>query len=113
MAALIEHRSFLSDILSRQYDRRRLIDPDHAFQSQPAVTGYLPRQDDLRDEMVAGPSKRRIVNYVKEEETVRNDLSGWYVQSGEFGSNHIHGAAEHEICEECVCFPPLSHAPPT
>lgn len=103
MAALTEHRSFLSDILTRQYDRRKLIDPGYTFPSQPSVTGYSPRLDNGNDDdrqPVAGPSKRRIVNYVQEEETVRNDLSGWYVQSGEFGSNHIHGAAEHEICEE-------------
>ena len=104
MTALAEHRSFLSHILTRQYDRRKLIDPTHAFQQQPSITGYSARHDDSRDvddgQPVAGPSKRSIVNYVQEEETVRNDLSGWYVQSGEFGSNHIHGADEHEICEE-------------
>lgn len=103
MTALTEHRSFLSDILTRQYERRRLIDPGHTFLPQPSVTGHTPRDDTFGEasgQAVAGPSKRRIVNYVQEEETVRNDLSGWYVQSGEFGSNYIHGAAEKEICEE-------------
>jgi mRNA (2'-O-methyladenosine-N6-)-methyltransferase len=40
------------------------------------------------------------VNYVEEEETVRNDLTERYVQSGEFGSNYILGAGDTEICEE-------------
>lgn len=95
MTALIEHRAFLSDILSRQHDRRAAIDPDHDFPLQPEITGY-----DHPTPAQAGPSKRHVVNYIEEEETVRNDLSGWYVQSGEFGSNHISGAADSEICEE-------------
>lgn len=105
MTTLVQHRSFLSDILTRQHDRRRHIDPGHTFDPQPEITGYEPGHgiasgsgEDGTGE--AGPSKRHITNYVSEEETVRNDLSGLYVQSGEFGSNHIFGANDKEICEE-------------
>lgn len=95
MTTVSDHRSFLSDVLTRQYDRRRLIDPGYDFPPQPDITGYDPPAS-----ATAGPSKRHVINYIEEEETVRNDLSGRYVQSGEFGSNYILGAADDEICEE-------------
>lgn len=101
--AIAAHRSFLADVLRRQRDRRQrdrrqLIDPTFAFKPQPHITGHHARPNS--DTPGAGPSKRNVVNYVEEEETVRNDLSGWYVQSGQYGSNHIFGAGDHEICEE-------------
>lgn len=52
------------------------------------------------DNAEAGPSKLKVVNYVSEEETVRNDYPAWYGVSGRWGSEYVHGAAAPEICEE-------------
>lgn len=97
MTALAAHQAYMAQVLDRQSIRRSLVDPVHDFPLQPEVKGYLPR---LHQNAEAGPSKRHVVNYVEEEETVRNDLAERYVQSGEFGSNYIFGASDQEICEE-------------
>jgi hypothetical protein len=97
MTALAAHQAYLAQVLDRQSIRRSLVDPNHTFPLQQEVKGYLPR---LHQNAEAGPSKRHVVNYVEEEETVRNDLAERYVQSGEFGSNYILGASAQEICEE-------------
>ncbi len=98
MTTLTGHRSFLSDVLSRQLNRRALFDPTHTFPSQPTITG-IPTQE--ADDPLQ-PSKAKVLNYVSEEETIRNDYAAWYGVSGEFESNHILGAGDEEICEECV-----------
>ncbi|WWD17063.1 hypothetical protein CI109_101500 [Kwoniella shandongensis] len=116
MTALVEHRAFLSTILDRQASRRKLIDPETIFPLPPPISGRPPPGDDLStishnnvdnggsesSNSVAGPSKTKmmVVNYVKEEETIRNDYSEWYGVSGEFGSNYVMGARDQEICEE-------------
>ena len=92
MTALVAHRAFLDDVLTRQASRRALVDPAHPFPEQP-----------LRPEpavVSAQPSKANVVNHVPEEETIRNDYAGWYGVSGAFGSNHVLGAGDEEICEE-------------
>jgi hypothetical protein len=99
MAALTVHRAFLNDILSRQSSRRALIDPTHTFRSQPTANHHVPILEET-----AQPSKANVVNYVSGEETIRNDYAARYGASGEFGSNHILGAGDHEICEEYVCY---------
>jgi len=95
MTTLSSHRAFLADTLSRQSARRNLIDATFQYTAQPEIRGYsrTPNAE-------AGPSKRNIPNYIPEEETIRNDLTERYIQTGEFGSNYIQGAAEGEICEE-------------
>ncbi|WVF71216.1 hypothetical protein IAT40_006016 [Kwoniella sp. CBS 6097] len=117
MAALVEHHSFLQDILNRQAERRSLIDPSSSSTSAPAPQPQLSILQQARDytrtssavprpkpsseaKSEAGPSKSNVVNYVAEEETIRNDLPGWFGTSGEFGSNYILGAKDEEICEE-------------
>jgi hypothetical protein len=95
MTTLSSHRAFLADTLSRQSARRDLIDPTFQYNAQPEIRGHI-----YTTNAEAGPSKRNIPNYIPEEETIRNDLTERYIQTGEFGSNHIQGAAEGEICEE-------------
>jgi hypothetical protein len=96
MTALAAHRAFLSDTLARQAERRTTIDPTYTYIPQPEIRGHGATA--LTSD--AGPSKRNVPNYVEREETVRNDLSERYIESGEFGSNYILGAADQEICEE-------------
>ncbi|OCF39790.1 hypothetical protein I317_06399 [Kwoniella heveanensis CBS 569] len=111
MAALAEHRAFLLDILSRQAERRSLVDPADTRQNlapQPTLRDYVPstssskyqNSQSITSTPGAGPSKSNVVNYVAEEETIRNDLPGWYGASGELGSNYVLGAKDEEICEE-------------
>jgi hypothetical protein len=95
MSTLSSHRAFLADTLSRQSARRNLIDPTFPYTAQPEIRGHI-----YTTNAEAGPSKRNIPNYIPEEETIRNDLTERYIQTGEFGSNYIQGAAEGEICEE-------------
>lgn len=94
MSALTAHRSFLSDILTRQSSRRQAIDPSHTFPPQPSIDLSAIKADDIQ------PSKKNVVNYIPDEETIRNDYAEWYGVSGEFGSNHILGAEDQEMCEE-------------
>ena len=96
MTTLETHRAFLADALSRQSARRQIIDPTYPYTPLPEIWGHGPVAADAE----AGPSKRNIPNYVPEEETIRNDLTERYIESGEFGSNYILGAEESEICEE-------------
>jgi hypothetical protein len=95
MSTLSSHRACLADTLSRQSARRNLIDPTFPYTAQPEIRGHI-----YTTNAEAGPSKRNIPNYIPEEETIRNDLTERYIQTGEFGSNYIQGAAEGEICEE-------------
>lgn len=96
MTSLDTHRAFLADTLGRQAARRKIVDPVYTYDPQPDVRGHVA----IPTSAEAGPSKRNIPNYVPEEETIRNDLTERYIQSGEFGSNYILGAGEGEICEE-------------
>jgi len=95
MTTLSSHRGFLADKLSRQSARRNLVAPDYPYTAQPVIRGHSQAPN-----AEAGPSKRNIPNYIPEEETIRNDLTERYIQTGEFGSNYIQGAEEKEICEE-------------
>jgi hypothetical protein len=95
MTTLSSHRAFLADTLNRQTARRNLIDPTFPYTAQPEIRGHIRSTN-----AEAGPSKRNIPNYIPEEETIRNDLTERYIQTGEFGSNYIQGAADGEICEE-------------
>ncbi|KAK8864626.1 hypothetical protein IAR55_001876 [Kwoniella newhampshirensis] len=129
MTALVEHRAFLTKILDRQASRRKSVDPHKVFapapslagQSRPPLTSTSSASEliDSASASEAGPSrlaaagssnvrvgddkgasKDNVVNYVEEEETIRNDYSGWYGVTGEFGSNFVMGAEDEEICEE-------------
>ena len=97
MSVLTAHRTFLADVLTRQAARRAQIDPTGTFPPQPTVD-HPPSPPSES----AQPSKANVTNYVAGEETIRNDYTAWYGASGEFGSNHILGAADDEICVEYV-----------
>lgn len=98
MAALSAHRSFLSDILARQAERRSVIDPSYAFPTAPEVSESGPSR---RPPTTTGTNtKLNVANYITAEETVRNDYCEWYGASGEWGSNYILGAEPDQICEE-------------
>lgn len=106
MATLAEHRAFLNFILDRQAERRRLVDPDTVFPTQPVICGRILRaishaasyNDEGKGEGRA--IKDNVVNYVKEEETIRNDYCEWYGATGECGSSFIMGAEGEDICSE-------------
>jgi len=95
MSAIAAHRAFLSDILNRQSSRRAEIDPTQTFPDQPIID-----HQSLVAKEASELSKGNVINYVSGEETIRNDYAGWYGVSGDFGSSHILGAGENEICEE-------------
>lgn len=108
--ALVEHRAFLSSILTRQSTRRQLIDPTHHYPPAPVVPVAGPSYTSKAPAAGSGsgptstsepgPSKKNVVNYIAEEETVRNDYADWFGVSGEWGSNAVLGAKDEEICEE-------------
>lgn len=106
MVTLVEHRAFLNSILDRQAERRRLIDPEAVFPTQPVIRGRIPRaihhrtSGDDEGETDGWISKENVANYVKEEETIRNDYCEWYGATGECGSNFIMGAEGEDICSE-------------
>ena len=98
MTVLTDHGEFLSNILARQADRRREVDPSFNFPSQPILhrpTGAKAKAQER------GPAlKTNVVGYVPEEETVRNDYTAWYGLSGRTGARYILGAKEEELCDE-------------
>lgn len=104
--ALVEHRAFLSSVLTRQLNRRQLIDPTHDYPPAPVVPVAGPSYTSKAPGVDSGPapapapSKDNVVNYIAEEETVRNDYADWFGVSGEWGSNAVLGAKDEEICEE-------------
>ena len=68
--------------------------------TSPAPKPQQPQRTDLP------PAKRarvaRYANYVPEEETIRNDYSQRYVDSGEWPQNWVLGAEPERRFEECV-----------
>nr|XP_018263032.1 uncharacterized protein I303_04522 [Kwoniella dejecticola CBS 10117]OBR85190.1 hypothetical protein I303_04522 [Kwoniella dejecticola CBS 10117] len=114
--AISRHQTFLDDIISRQSKRRKLIDPSYTFPNLPILSSSpfsspTPGNDALDQSTalnVGSPSKAKekekenVVNYVKEEETIRNDYSAWFGRSGSgrLPSIYILGAKDQEICEE-------------
>ncbi|ODN98027.1 hypothetical protein I350_07669 [Cryptococcus amylolentus CBS 6273] len=100
MAALVAHRSFLNNILDRQAERRQLIAPGETFPAQVHIRGRAPQAAPRFGAEDGLTSKDKVVGYVKEEETIRNDYCEWYNATGEYGSNFIMGAGEGEICDE-------------
>ncbi|WWD03279.1 hypothetical protein V865_001330 [Kwoniella europaea PYCC6329] len=102
--SIASHSTFLQDILNRQTKRRKTIDPDYTFPHQPEVRSNNHREPSPVSESTLGDlaSKRNVINYVKEEETIRNDYCDWFAKSkeNEFPSNWILGARDEEICEE-------------
>ncbi|OCF74332.1 hypothetical protein I204_04703 [Kwoniella mangroviensis CBS 8886] len=102
--AISSHSTFLEDIRNRQTKRRRTIDPEYTFPHQPKLHFNIRREPPPVGESTLGDlaSKHNVTNYVKEEETIRNDYCDWFGRSeeNEFPSNWILGARDEEICEE-------------
>jgi hypothetical protein len=97
------------------------------FGSQPQETP-LSRTTTRNSEGESKPGNEtglgRLVNFHKEEQTIRNDLALRYATSGEWGGNHIKGTEPEESCKEYVCsstyarlfltaFNQISQAPPS
>ncbi|ORY26151.1 MT-A70-domain-containing protein [Naematelia encephala] len=96
MSTLAAHHSFLTGVLDRQSRRRQAVDPDYTYSPPPSLTFAAS----TKPSEPTAPSKENVVNYIKQEETIRNDYTTWYGVSGEFGSNYVLGAGDNEICEE-------------
>ena len=97
VASIVSHQTYLQDVLARQARRRLKIDPEHVFPTQPTLS---TSSSDAGPSGSGQPSKANVVNYVPEEETIRNDYTAWYGVSGQTGANYILGAGDNEICEE-------------
>lgn len=119
---LTSHRKLLTYVRNSQRAHRRqlralatapndlanfpLIDspapsPVESTPSSPQLASRTrPQRQDLH------PAKRarvaRYANYVPEEETIRNDYSQRYVDSGEWPQNRVLGAEPSRRFEECV-----------
>lgn len=107
MTALTEHRNYLNDVLARQARRRLRVDTaaTSTFSTWPSQPVIPHDQNEAGPSRPAGVvpnqlSKANVVNYIQEEETVRNDYTAWYGASGEWGSNFVLGAEAERICEE-------------
>lgn len=104
MAALVEHRSYLSDIVARQAARRRLADPEHTYAPLPVLvhdrSAIAGPSKTAKGKAASAPAKDNVVNYISAEEALRNDYAAWYGVSGEFPSNYVLGAGDEEICGE-------------
>lgn len=83
-------------------------------EEEQSLSSSPPPQNALRTDL--NPSKRaraaRYVNYVPEEETIRNDYSQRYVDGGEWPQNWVLGAELQHRFEEYYffCHPYLSFA---
>ena len=99
MFDLRAHAEFLDGVLERQKRRRKVIAPDHLFPPAPTLHN---RQGSslLTGEANETESKENVINYLADEETVRNDYTAWYNRSGIPGSDYILGANDTNICEE-------------
>jgi mRNA (2'-O-methyladenosine-N6-)-methyltransferase len=119
---LATHSMLINNVrLSQQYHRRQLHllhSPPHELLKLPLISTPPPSppsdspptspvsktQQPLRTELP--PAKRarvsRFANYVPEEETIRNDYSQRYVDSGEWSQNWVLGAEPEHRFEECV-----------
>jgi mRNA (2'-O-methyladenosine-N6-)-methyltransferase len=100
MSALVDHRTYLSDVLARQVERRRLADPGHEYAAQPALAYASSQPTAGPSNTSKGKTKANVVNYIGAEEAVRNDYAAWYGVSGEYPTNHVLGAGDDEICDE-------------
>ena len=120
---LAAHSALINNVrLAQQHHRRQLHlvhSPPHELLKLPLIptpppsppTNHLPppspipkSQQSLRTDLP--PVKRarvaRYTNYVPEEETIRNDYSQRYVDSGDWPQNWVLGAEPERRFEECV-----------
>lgn len=121
---LIEHDALAASVRASQRRRQRWVLSLH---SPPALLSQLPeiqpsqtpsgRRDDIQEARLppsprlskvdrwAGAKSARVEryrNYVPEEETIRNDYSQHYVDSGEWPQNFVLGAEPERRFEECA-----------
>ncbi|KAH8834020.1 hypothetical protein DL96DRAFT_1579169 [Flagelloscypha sp. PMI_526] len=126
---LAEHSAFMDKIREAQKARRRLLHtlespPRELFQlpllpaSNPSKTPELdspppspiPAWSPPDRPNLPPPKRARVAkyrNYVPEEETIRNDYSQHYVDSGEWPQNFVIGAEPEKRFEEYVQLPRL------
>jgi mRNA (2'-O-methyladenosine-N6-)-methyltransferase len=120
---LATHSALIKNVrLSQQQHRRQLHSlhsPPHELLKLPLIPTPPPSppindsppaspiskpQQPLRTDLP--PAKRarvaRYANYVPEEETIRNDYSQRYVDSGDWPQNWVLGAEPERRFEECV-----------
>ena len=85
--------------------------PPASHSSSPEIAGpsrvsqvVHPHPRQIRQDLPAAKKARcaRYANYVPEEETIRNDYSQHYVDSGEWPQNWVVGAEMERRFEECV-----------
>ena len=119
---LTSHRELLTHVRNSQRNHRRqllsLPSPPNDLLDIPTINSPAPsplpsppsspqpshRTRQQRTDLP--PAKRarlaRYANYVPEEETIRNDYSQRYVDSGEWPQNRVLGAEPSRRFEECV-----------
>jgi mRNA m6A methyltransferase non-catalytic subunit len=75
-----------------------------SYEYDPHAEQYMKqlKRTDLPKEKME--KVKRYQNYVPEEETIRNDYSQQYVDSGEWPQNWVLGAELERRFEESVCF---------
>lgn len=122
-ALLAAHQNLIQRVRSQQKTRRQILE-DNGFEVDfPEIPSpsRSPPPEALSDSTTSSPSRKvgesslradlppekkarmkRYRNYIPEEETIRNDYSQHYVDSGEWPQNWILGAAPEERFDEYV-----------
>ena len=119
---LAAHSALISRVRQTQKAHRRqlraLPSPPHDVLNTPLIPSPQPSPPSSRSPSPTLPQKPRQIrtdlppakrpraaryeNYVPEEETIRNDYSQRYVDSGEWPQNWVLGADPEHRFEECV-----------
>ena len=119
---LAAHSALINRVRQTQKARRRqlraLASPPHDILNIPLIPSPPPSPPSSRSPSPSLPPKPRQIrqdlppakraraaryeNYVPEEETIRNDYSQRYVDSGEWPQNWVLGADPEHRFEECV-----------
>jgi mRNA (2'-O-methyladenosine-N6-)-methyltransferase len=121
-ALLAEHAALISRIRTTQKQHRRSlhsIQPTpHELLGLPMIPSRSPSPEPEDESPPPSPQRNpllrpdlsiikkaratRYINYVPEEETIRNDYSQRYVDGGEWPQNWVLGAEPEHRFEECV-----------
>lgn len=130
-AALDSHAALVATVRASQANRKQVVrslpsppdqlvslppipqrspSPDSTPPSSPSLNSHLAKQlDQLKRNDLLPTKLARVAkyqNYVPEEETIRNDYSQQYVDSGEWPQNWVLGAELERRFEEFVCSRP-------
>lgn len=119
---LAEHAALISRVRSNQQQHRKdiqTIQPvPHELLKLPLIPSRSPSPQSEEDTPPPSPQRNRLIrpdlslvkkaratrylNYVPDEETIRNDYSQRYVDGGEWPQNWVLGAEPEHRFEECV-----------